>query len=116
MQADILYPKFHPKSKSIKMISQPLISYNPFPTLHQTTGLGIPAMAQWVNHPACLRGSTGPAQFKDPALLQLQCRSQLWAGVNPCPGNFHMPWGWLKKTGEKKKKKKSIGLEDPSTL
>ena len=34
MQVHTLNPKFHPKSKSIEMISQPLISYNPFQTLH----------------------------------------------------------------------------------
>lgn len=39
MKAGTLYPKFHPKSKSTEMISQPLVSYNPFQTLHQTIGL-----------------------------------------------------------------------------
>ena len=30
---------------------------------------------------------------KDPSLPQQQwCRFQLWLGIDPCPGNFHMPW------------------------
>ena len=42
---------------------------------------------------------------KDPALLQLQCRSQLWLGFSPWPGNFHMLWMQPKK---KKIKIKSV--------
>ena len=38
----------------------------------------------WVWFPACHSG------LKDPALLQLQPRSQLWLGFNPWPGNFQM--------------------------
>ena len=30
--------------------------------------------------------------LKDPALLQLQQRSQLQLGFSPWPGDFHMPW------------------------
>ena len=53
-------------------------------------------MAQRTNDPAHLRGGTGsipgPGQWvKELALLKLWCRSQLW------PGNFQMPWVWLKK-------------------
>jgi len=44
--------------------------------------LGVPAVAQWVN---------------DLALLQLWHRLQLQFGFNPWPGNFHMPFVWLKK-------------------
>ena len=38
---------------------------------------GVPAVTQWV---------------KDPALPQLQPRSQLWLGFDPWPGNFHVLW------------------------
>ena len=44
--------------------------------------LGVPIVAQWV---------------KDPALLQLWHRSQLWLGFNPWPGNLHMSQVWLLK-------------------
>ena len=44
----------------------------------------------------------GPVQgVKDLALLQLWRRSQLWLGLNPCPGNFHMLQGRLKKEQNK---------------
>ena len=64
--------------------------------------LGV--LAQWVNVLACLcRGAgsvLGPVQWiEDLALSQLQCRSQLWCGFDPWPGNFHMPWG---EAGKKK--------------
>ena len=48
---------------------------------------GDPILVQWV---------------KNPTLLQLWCRLQLWLGFNPWPGNFHVLWVW-----PKKKKKKS---------
>ena len=67
---------------------------------------GIPAVAQWVNDPACHCGGTSSifllAQWiKDPVLLQLWCRSQLWLRVSLWPENFHM----LKKKKKKKKGK-----------
>ena len=45
-------------------------------------GLGVPCVVQ---------------QVKDPVLLQLWCRLQLWLGSNPWPRNFSMPRVWLKK-------------------
>ena len=53
-------------------------------------------MAQCVNDLACLRGGAGsipdPVQrAKDPGMLQLWCRSQLWLGFIPGQGtSFHM--------------------------
>ena len=38
----------------------------------------IPSLAQWV--------------MKDPALPQLQCRSQLQLTFSPWPGNLHVLW------------------------
>jgi len=51
-------------------------------------------VAQWVDDSACLCGGVGlipgPVQWvKDPAMLQLQHRSQLWFGFDPWPRNFH---------------------------
>ena len=43
-------------------------------------------------------------QFKDPALLQLWHRSQLWLGFDPWPRNFHMPWAWSKKKEKKRER------------
>ena len=59
-------------------------------------------MAQWVNDLACLHGGTGsipsPAQrVKDPALLQMWHRLQLWLQFDPWPGNFHVLQVQLKK-------------------
>ena len=31
-------------------------------------------------------------RVKDPVLLKLWRRSQLWLGLDPWPGNFRMPW------------------------
>ena len=36
-------------------------------------------------------------QVKDPALTLLWLRPLLWHGLDPWPGNFHMPWGVAKK-------------------
>lgn len=36
-------------------------------------------------------------RIKDPALLQLWPRSQLWLEFDPWPKNFYMPQVWLKK-------------------
>ena len=37
------------------------------------------------------------AQYaKDLALLQLCCKSKLWLGFDPWPGNFHILWVRLK--------------------
>ena len=78
---------------------------------------GIPVVSQWVNDLACLCGGTCliPSLvrcIKDPALLQLWCRSQLWPGFDPRSGTFHMPWlqPKKKKKEEKKKKGKSYHL------
>ena len=54
-------------------------------------------MAGWANDSASLCGGAGsipgPVQWvKDPALLQLW----LQLGFDPWPGNFHIPWVWLK--------------------
>ena len=57
----------------------------------------IPSWAQWV---------------KDPVLLQLWCRSQMWLGLDPWPRNFHMPWAWPKR----KTKTKKMPTRTPSTL
>lgn len=56
-------------------------------------------MAQLVNDPACLCGGTslisGPVQWvKNPLLLQLGCRSQLWIEFDLGLGNFHVPRRW----------------------
>ena len=58
---------------------------------------GYPAVVQWVNDLACLCGVSGlilsPRQWvKDPALLQLWHRLQMWLGFCPWPRNFHLPW------------------------
>ena len=47
------------------------------------------------------------------ALLPLQCRSQLWLGFSPWPGNFYMLWVQPLK---KKKKKKSFFIEYIKTV
>ena len=70
----------------------------------------LPSEVQWVNDLACLCGGTssipGSAQrVKEPVLLQLWYRSQLWLGFSPWPRNFHMPPVQTKK--EKKKKRYS---------
>ena len=60
-------------------------------------------MVQGVNSLACLCGGAGLIPglvqwVKDPALLLLwRHRSQLWLRFDPRPGNFCMPWVWLKK-------------------
>ena len=59
-------------------------------------------MAQWVNDLACLCGGIGlipglVSYVKDLVFLQLWCRSQHWFRFDPWPGNFHVPWGQLKK-------------------
>ena len=45
-------------------------------------------------------------------LPQLQCRSQLWLGFNPWPGNFHMLQGscGCEKRKKKEKKKKECSV------
>ena len=47
---------------------------------------------------------TAPQQVKDPELLQLWCRLQLWLGSDPWPRNLAMSRGWT--FGKEKKKKK----------
>ena len=63
-------------------------------------------MVQQVKIWRCLCGSVGlilglASLVKDPALLQLWHRPQLWLGFDPWPGNFHTLQVWSKK---KKKK------------
>ena len=69
--------------------------------------MGVPAMAQegiwrqWFR--SLQRRSFDPAWhpgLKDPALLQLPCKSQLWSGFNAWSRNFHMPW--VQSEGKKK--------------
>ena len=57
-------------------------------------------MAQWVKNPTAaawfaakvqIRSPVWHSGLKDPALLQLWRRSQLWLTFNPWPRNFHMP-------------------------
>jgi len=69
--------------------------------------VGVPAVAQWVDVPACLSGGASsipsPEQWvKDPALLQLWYRLQLRLRLDPWSGNFLV---WPEK-GEKKRDKK----------
>ena len=54
--------------------------------------LGVPAVAQWVKNPTVAAQVTAEVQvqplaqhsgLKDPVLLQLQSRSQLWLGFSP---------------------------------
>ena len=64
---------------------------------------GLPAVAQWVENLTAvarvgaevwvqsLAQHGGP---KDLALPQLQCRWQLWLGLDPWPGKFHMSRMW----------------------
>ena len=52
-----------------------------------------------------LLGSSHVAQrIKDPAFLQLWCRSQLWQGLDPWPRNFQMPWVLPKEKRKEKRK------------
>lgn len=58
--------------------------------------MGVPTLVQWVNDPACLRGTVGsilgPAQWvKDSMLPQLRHRLLTQFNFIHCLGNFHMP-------------------------
>ena len=62
---------------------------------------GVSAVARWVKNltaaaqvkaEAWVQSLAQCSRLKDPALLQLQCRSQLRLRFDPWPGNFHMPW------------------------
>ena len=68
--------------------------------------LGVLTVAQWVKSPTAAAWVTVVAWvpslaqrsgLKDPALLQLGCRSHLQLGFSPWPGNFHMLQVWLLK-------------------
>ena len=77
----------------------------------KNNGLRVPTVVWWVNDLAWLCGGTGMMPslvqwVKNPMLLQLWHRSQLWLGFDPWPGNFHMLWLSLKKEKKKKKKKR----------
>ena len=73
-------------------------------------------MVQWVNDLDCLwEGVTldHPVQWvKNPALLHLWNRLQLWFGFATQPGNFHMPQVQPKKGKKKKKKKEKEEMKD----
>ena len=61
-------------------------------------------MVQWVNDLVCLCTRSIPSLVqwvKDPALLQLWLRSQLWLRFDPTC--FHMPWGSQKRNRERGK-------------
>ena len=61
-----------------------------------------------------ITGSSPVAQWvKDPVLLQLWCRLQLWWGFDPWPGIFHMLQVWSKK--KKKKKEFQLWFRELST-
>ena len=73
----------------------------------------VPAVAQWVNDPACLFGvaSLIPCLVrwvKDLALLQLWCRSQLQLRFSPWRGHFHIPRVLLKKPETNTKPKTNV--------
>ena len=72
--------------------------------------LGVFTVAQWVNNLACLCDGKGliPClvhQVKDPELLQLWHRPQLWLGFDPWSREFPYVVDETKK--EKKKKSSS---------
>ena len=67
---------------------------------------GVPAVAHGLRNWYYLCGGIDsipcPAQWvKEPALLQLLHRSQLWLGFDPYPWNFHLPGVWPKKKEKK---------------
>ena len=72
---------------------------------------------QWVNDLACLCGSTGSFSglvqwVKDPALLQLWCRSQMWLRTYPCVGiSICCGYGKNKQTNKQKKKTSSTQVK-----
>ena len=62
-------------------------------------------MAQWVKNLTSVSQVAAEVEAQDQPLAQhcalrdlelpqLQCRSQLWLGFSPWPGNLHMPWVW----------------------
>ena len=62
---------------------------------------GVPTVVQWVKNltaaapvtaQAWIQSFTQHTSLKDLALLQMQCRLQLWLRFSPWPGNFHMSW------------------------
>ena len=67
-----------------------------FPNYTLRVTQGVPAVVQWVNAAPQVAaeargGSLGLVQWvKDPELLQLWHRSQLWLSFDPWSGNFHM--------------------------
>ena len=66
--------------------------------------VGVSAVVQWVMDLARLCGGRDPGPrkwVKGLTLLQLGHRSKFWLRFDPCPGSFHMPWGWPKKKKEK---------------
>ena len=74
----------------------------------QEAMIGASAVAQWDWHHLCstrtqVRSSAWHSGLKDPALSQLQRRSQLSLGSDPWPGN---PWSSQKRKKRKEKKLK----------
>ena len=71
-------------------------------------------MTQWVKNPTTVAQAAVEVQvqsldqhsgLKDPALLQLQCKSQMWFGFNSWPRNFHMLQVWPLKNNKVKQNK-----------
>ena len=72
-------------------------------------------IAAWVATEAQVESLAWYSGLKDPMLLQLWCRSQLWLGFSPWPGNFHLWQVWLfkKKSTTRRTPTKTISrLED----
>ena len=73
-------------------------------------------MVLWVKYPTAVapvavemrgRSAAWRSGLKDPALLQLRHRSQLWLRFNPWPGNVHTLWVQTFKKQKKSLKKYS---------
>ena len=107
---------FRQNQESLQLISCNTILLRPVHEQALQSGLdhkvpsGVPTVVWWFNYLACLCGGAcsipSPVGWvKDPALLQLWHRSQLWFRFDPWPRNFHMPQLWQKKKKKKKKKR-----------
>lgn len=73
----------------------------------QKRDLGIPTVVQWVKNmtavaqvaaEAWVRSPAPCSELKDPVLLQLWLRFNLW------PEHFHLPWVWPLKKREREKR------------
>ena len=63
----------------------------------KTEGVGVPGVAQWVKNPTAViliivemwvQSQACCSGLKDLTLLQMWCRSQLWLGFSPWPGEL----------------------------